>query len=157
MDLEEVSSPVVFGAVSALRHAVPRQGVHGQLVQGPTRRRPPLQTGHRRVLPRRLRRMRAGTRCPPAVPKAGYPGVRRRGREGADELAPRLPANLLVFLDVDVDGEYGHRFGHDEGEGAEVERPAVGVSVLPVVVAFITGVSRIAGDVDDDADYVAQT
>ncbi len=156
MDLEELSR-LVFGAVRVLRHTVPRQGVHGQLVQGPTGRWRPLQAAHRRVLPRCLCGMRAGVRRPPAVAEARYPRVRRRGGERAYELAPRPPANFLVFLNVDVDGEDSHSFGHNEGEGAKVERPAVGVGVLLVVVAFVAGVSGIAGDVDDDADYVAQT
>lgn len=157
MDLQELSRHLVLGAVRVLRHTVPRQGVHGQLVQGPAGRWRPLQTGNGRVLPRRFRGMRAGAWRPPAVAEARYPRVRGRGREWADEFAPRLPADLLVFLDVDVDGEDGHCFSHDEGEGAKIERPAVRVSVFPVIVAFVTGVSRIAGDVDDDADYVAQT
>lgn len=47
MDLEELSGRLMFGAVRVLRHAVPRQGVHGQLVQGPAGRWRPLQTDHR--------------------------------------------------------------------------------------------------------------
>lgn len=74
-----------------------------------------------------------------------------------DELAPRLPTNFLVFLDVYVDGEDGHRLGHDEGKGAEVERPAVGVGVLLVVVTLVVRVSCIARDVHNDANDVAQT
>lgn len=157
MDLEELSTRLVFWAVRVVRHTVPRQRVHGQLVQGPTGRWPPLQTGPGRVLPRGLRRMRAGVWCPPAITEAGYPWVRGRGRERTDELAPRPPANFLVPLNVDVDDEDCHSFGNDEGQGAKVERPAVRVSVLLVIVAFITGVSRIAGDVDNYAYYVAQT
>lgn len=156
MDLEELSSCLVFGAVRVLRHTVPCQGVHRQLVQGPAGRGHPLQTDHGRVLPGCLCRVGAGVGRPPAVAETRYPWVRRRWRERADELPPRPPANFFVLLNVDVDGEDGHSFSHDEGEGAEVERPAVGVSVLLVIIAFITGVACIAGDVDDDANYVAQ-
>lgn len=60
MDLEEFSSCLVFGTVRILRHAVPRQGVHGQLIQGPAGRGRPLQADHRRIFPRRFRGMRAG-------------------------------------------------------------------------------------------------
>ena len=157
MDLEELSGCLMFGAVRILCHAVPRQGIHGQLIQGPTGRLHTFQTNHRRVLPWRLCRMRAGMRCPPAVTEARYPWVRGGGGEWADELAPRPPADFLVSLNVDVDGEDSHSFGHNEWEGTEVEWPAVGVSVLLVIVAFIIGVSCVARDVDDDADDVAQT
>ena len=101
--------------------------------------------------------MGTGIRCPPAVAEAWYPRVWGRRRKGTDELTPRPPADLLVFLNVDVDGEDSHSFSDDEREGAKVERPAVGVGILLVVVSFITGVSCIAGDVDNDANYVAQT
>lgn len=157
MDLEELSSSLMFRAVRVLCHAVSCQGVHGQLIQGPTGRCRPLQTNNGRVLPGSLRRMRAGVRRPPAVAKARNPWVRRRGGEWTDKLTPRLPANFLVFLDVDVDGEDGHSFGYNEGEGAKVEGPAVGVSVLLVIITFVTGISCIAWDVDDDANDVAQT
>lgn len=157
MDLEELSTRLMFGAVRVLRHTVPGQGVHGQLIQGPTGRCCPLQADHWRVLPRCLRRVRASVRCPSAIAEARYPRVRWRRRERSDELAPRPPPNFLVFLNVDVNGKDGHSFGHDEREGAKVERPAIGVSVFLVIVAFVTRVSCVAGDVDDDANYVAQT
>lgn len=101
--------------------------------------------------------MGAGVWRPSAVAETGYPRVRRGGGERADELAPGLPADFLVSLNVYVDGEDGHRLSHNEGEGAEVERPAVGVGVLFVVVAFVVGVSCVAGDVNNDANDVAQT
>lgn len=157
MHLQELSGRLVFGAVRVLCHTVSCQGIHGQLIQGPTGRWRPLQTNHRGVFPRCFSRMGAGVWCPPAVAKTWYPGVRGRGREWTDELTPRPPTDLLVFLNVDVDGKDGHSFSHNEWQGTKVERPAVGVSVLLVVVAFIVGVSGIAGDVDDDANYVAQT
>lgn len=65
-------------------------------------------------------------------------------------------ARLFVFLDVEVDREDAHRLGHDEGERAKVEGPAVVVLVLPVLVLLVTGISGVAGNVDDDADDVAQ-
>lgn len=157
MDLEELGSCLVFGAVSVVRHAVPGQGVHGQLIQGSAGRWHSFQVGHRRVLPRRLCRMGTGLRCPLAVAEAGYSGVRGRGREGADEFSPRSPANLLVFLDVDVDGDDGDCFGHDEGQGAKVEGPSVGVGVLLVIITFVVGIPCVAGYVNDDANYVAKT
>lgn len=63
---------------------------------------------------------------------------------------------LFVFLDIHVDCENTHGFSHDEGERAEVERPAVAVVVLLVLVFLVTGIAGVAGDVDDDADDVAQ-
>lgn len=157
MDLQELGSCLVLRAVRVLCHAVPRQGVHGQLIQGPTGGRRPLQASHRRVLPRRLSGVRTGVGRSSPIAKAGYPGVGRGGGQRADELAPGSPADLFVPLNVDVDGKYGHCLSHNERQGTEVEGPAVGVGVLLVVVTLVVGVAGIAGDVDDDADDVAQT
>lgn len=157
MDLEELSAALVLWAVRVLRHTVSRQGVHGQLVQRAAGGRRPFQATNRRVLPGGLRGVRAGMRRPSAVAEAWYPRVRGRGRERTDELPSRLPADFLVLLDVDVDDEDGHSLGHNEGEGAKVERPSIGVSVLLVIVTFVVWVSSIAGDVNDDANYVAKT
>lgn len=65
-------------------------------------------------------------------------------------------ACLFVFLNVYVNCENTHGFSYDEGECAKVEGPAVVVLVLPVLVLLVTGISRIAGDVNNDADDVAQ-
>lgn len=65
-------------------------------------------------------------------------------------------ACLFVFLNVYVDRENAHGLSYDEGERAKVEGPAVVVLVLPVLVLLVAGISRIAGDVDNDADDVAQ-
>lgn len=65
-------------------------------------------------------------------------------------------ARLFVFLNVYVDCEDAHGFSDDEGQRAKVEGPAVVVLVLPVLVLLVAGISCIAGDVDDDADDVAQ-
>lgn len=67
-----------------------------------------------------------------------------------------MEAHLLVFLYIYVDRENAHRFGHDEGERAEIEGPAVVVLVLPVFVLLVTGIPGVAGNVDNNADDVAQ-
>lgn len=67
-----------------------------------------------------------------------------------------MKSRLFVLLNVNVDGEDADGLGHDEGESAEIEGPAVIVLVLPVLVFLVAGVSCVAGDEDDDADYVAQ-
>lgn len=67
-----------------------------------------------------------------------------------------MKSRLFVFLNVNVDGEDADGLGHDEGEGAEIEGPAVIVLALPVLVFLVAGISCVAGDEDDDADDVAQ-
>lgn len=70
---------------------------------------------------------------------------------------PAPVARLFVFLDVEVDCEDSHRLGHNEGKRAEVEGPAIVVLVLAVLVLLVAGITRVAGDVDNDSDDVAQT
>lgn len=92
---------------------------------------------------------------PPAV------AVARDARVGRgcalDEVVSSPVSRLFVFLDVKVDGEDTHRLGNDEGERAEVEGPAVVVLVLALLVLLVAGIARVAGDVDNDSDDVAQT
>lgn len=111
----------------------------------------------RRGLAGRLGGVRAGARVSPAIAETGHARVRRRGRRGLDEFPVRLDAHLFAFLDVDADGEDGDGFSHDERQGTKVERPAVVVVALLVFVALVTGVAGVTGDVNNDADDVAQT
>lgn len=154
MDLQEFRAALMFWAVSVFSHTVPCQSIHGQLIQVPTGRRGPLHTSNRGVLPRGLSGVRACTGRPPAVAKARYSWVWWRGGEWADELAPRLPADLLVLLNVDVDDKYGDCFSHNKRQGAKVEGPTIRVSVLLVIISFVTRVPSIAWDVDNDPDDV---
>lgn len=71
--------------------------------------------------------------------------------------APRAETQLLVALNVDVDGQHGHGLGQDEGERTEVEGPAVVILALLVFFTLVAGVAGVAGYVDDDADDVAET
>lgn len=157
MNLQEFSVALMLWAVCIFSNTVPRQGIHGQLIQGPTGRRCPLHTPYRWVLPRGLCWVWTGAWRPPAVAEAGYSRVWRGGGEWADKLAPGLPADLLVLLDVDVNYKNGNSFSHNKGESAKVEGPTIGVGVFLVIVSFVTGVPGIAWDVDNDADDVAQT
>ena len=63
---------------------------------------------------------------------------------------------VLVLFDVQMHGEHAHQLGGDEGESPRVEGPAVAVVALALLILPVTGVARIAGDEDDDADDVAQ-
>lgn len=144
MNLQEFGTSLMLRAVCVLSYTVPCEGIHGQLIQGPAGRRCPLHATCRRVLPRGLRRVRTGARIPPTVAEAGYSRVWRRGGQRADKFAPRLPADLLVLLDVDVDDKDGDSFSHNKGEGVEVEGPAIGVGVLLVIVSLVTWIPSVA-------------
>lgn len=63
--------------------------------------------------------------------------------------------HLFVLLDVNVDRQNAHGFGHNERESPEVEGPAVVILVLLVLVFLVTGISSITGDVNNDTDDVA--
>lgn len=78
-----------------------------------------------------------------------------RGR-AFDEIMPAPVARFFVFLNVEVNCEDSYRLGHNEGKSTEVEGPAVVVLVLAVLVFLVAGIARVAGDVDDDSDDVAQ-
>lgn len=82
--------------------------------------------------------------------------IRRRAGGRFDEVAPDSAACLFVFLDVYVDGEDPHGFCHYEGEGSKVEGPAVVVLVLLVLIFLVAGITGVAGDVNNDADDIAQ-
>lgn len=107
-------------------------------------------------LPRRrcFRGARAGPRPSSTVPVAWHPGVWRRG--GLKKFPPQLKPDLFVPFNVNVYSQYSYSLGHDEGQGPEIKRPAVVVVVLFVLVFLVAGVPCIAGDVDDDANYVAE-
>lgn len=78
---------------------------------------------------RRVRGAGRGARAAPvAVAVAGDP---RDGR--ALEVVggrARPYSELAVPVNEHVHGQHTHHLGHDEGEGAKVEGPAVGVAVL---------------------------
>lgn len=59
-----------------------------------------------------------------------------------------------MAVDEHVHGQNAHHLSHDEGEGPEVEGPAVRVAVL-LWVAFWR-IPRIGWYVHDDPDDVAQ-
>lgn len=62
---------------------------------------------------------------------------------------------LFVPIDEHVHGQHPDHLGDDEGQGPEVEGPAVGIAVLLGVA--LGGVSGVGGDVHDNANDVAQT
>lgn len=68
-----------------------------------------------------------------------------------DQLGAGLGAQLPVLFDEHVHGEHTHHLGHDEGQGAEIERPAVRVALLRVALARV---ARVGGYVHDDSDDV---
>lgn len=133
---------------------LPGQRVHGQLAHGDG---PGDLQPHRRRIPGRrgLRGPGAGPRAPAPVPVARHPGVGRRGG-GLEELTSGLKPQLLVLLNVNVYRQDAHGLGHNERQGSEVKRPAIVVMVFFVFVALVTGVARVAGNVDDDADDITE-
>lgn len=159
---------VVFRAVGAVRArlegVLTGQRVHGDVPQGRRAARAsaapsaaaPAPTPHRRLVRGGLGGVGALARRPPAVAEAGDAGVGRGGGGRAHEGVAGVQADhLLVLLDVDVDGQHGHHLGHDEGQRAEVEGPAVVVLALLVLALLVAGVARVARDVDDNPDDVA--
>ena len=77
-------------------------------------------------------------------------------RGALEEVGARAAAQLLVLLDVDVDGEDAHHLGQDEGQAAKVEGPAVGVVPLLVLVFLGGDVAQCCRDVHDHSDDVAE-
>ena len=53
---------------------------------------------------------------------------------GLEEVGTRATAQLLVLLNIDVHGENAHHLSQDEGQAAKVERPAVRVVPLLILV-----------------------
>lgn len=86
---------------------------------------------------------------PPAEP---VPVGRQAAGRLLQQLRVRPGAQLLVLLYVDVHGHHAHDLRDDEGEGPEVERPAVRVALLGVALPGVPGVGRY---VNDDANDVA--
>lgn len=78
-------------------------------------------------------------------------------RGALENVGARAAAQLLVLLDVDVDGQHPHHLGHDEGQSSEVKGPTVGVLPLLVLVLLRRDVAQCRRDVDDHADDVTQT
>lgn len=58
-------------------------------------------------------------------------------RGAFEEVGARAAAQLLVLLNVDVDGEDSNHLGQDEGQAAEVEGPTIGV--VPLLVLILLG------------------
>lgn len=56
------------------------------------------------------------------------------------QLRAGLGSQLAVLLDEHVNGQDTHHFCHDEGEGAKVEGPAIGVGLFAVTLAWVTRV-----------------
>lgn len=63
--------------------------------------------------------------------------------------------HLFVPLNVDVDCKHADGFGHDEGQCARIEGPAVAVLTFLVFSFLVAGVTDVARDVHDDAYDVA--
>lgn len=59
-----------------------------------------------------------------------------------------------MLLNVDVHGHDSHDFCDDEGEGAKIKGPAIGVAFFGVP---LSGVSSVGGDINNDADDVAES
>ena len=78
-------------------------------------------------------------------------------RGALEDVGARATAQLLVLLDVDVDGQHPHHLGHDEGQASEVEGPTVGVLPLLVLVLLRRDVAQCSRDVHDHTNDVAQT
>lgn len=110
---------------------IPGQGVHGDVCRSGARV-PALAHG-RSVTRGGLTGAAAGT---PAETVA-VAGDATEGRF-FDQLGAGLGTQLPVFLDEHVHGEHAHHLGHYEGQGAEVERPAVRVALLRVALARVT-------------------
>lgn len=62
-----------------------------------------------------------------------------------------------MLFNVDVHSEDSNRLRDDERESSKVERPAVIVLALLVLIALVAGITSVAGDVNDDPNNVAQT
>lgn len=77
-------------------------------------------------------------------------------RSALEEVGTGTTSQLLVLLNVDVDGEDADHLSEDEGQAAEVERPAVRVMPLFILVLLGGDVAQRCGDVDDHSDDVAK-
>lgn len=53
-------------------------------------------------------------------------------RGAFEDVGAGAAAELLVFLDVDVDSQHPHHLSHDEGQTSEVKGPPVGI--LPFLI-----------------------
>lgn len=91
-----------------------------------------------------------------AGPPAEAVPIGRQAGEGRllQQLRVGLGADLAVLLDVHVHGDHPHHLGDDEGQGSEVEGPAVGVALLGVA---LPRVPRVGRDVDNNPNDVAET
>lgn len=154
MDLQKVVIPL--GVVGGGGRAGGLEGVPGQRVHGDLggRERTEALEAHRRGVAGMRRVCGAGGGAWAAPVSVTITGDSRYRR--ALEVVGRTRPNSKLSMAVDehVHGQDAHHLGHDERQGTEVERPAVGVAVL-LRVAF-GGVPRVGWYVHDDPDDVAQ-
>lgn len=143
-----------IGAVSARFQRVSAQGVHVDLTQrhGAHHLYP-----NWRSLTGRFWRARAGAWLSPPEAETGHARVWWGGWGRLDKLSSCLAAHLFVLFNVDVHSEDSNRLRDDERESSKVERPAVIVLALLVLIALVAGITSVAGDVNDDPNNVAQT
>lgn len=79
------------------------------------------------------------------------------GRGGRGSKLKVLEMNLFVLFTVDVNCQHTDGLSHYEGEYTWVERPSVAVYIFFIFSFLVTRVSGITGDVNDDADDIAET
>ncbi len=152
VDLQEVVVPLrgVIGGCRGARLAL-GQRVHRQLGGG---QRPEGLQPHRWCLAGVRGICGAGRRAWAASITVAVAGDARDGRT-LEVVGGSCPhAQLPMAVDEHVHGQHAHHFGHDEGEGAEVEGPAVGVAVLLGVT--LGRVPSVGWYVDNDSYDVAQ-
>lgn len=146
VSLQKLPLRVEQGTHCSLRR-IPGKGVHRDVCRRGARV-PALAHG-RGITGGRLAGATAGA---PAEP-VSVAGDATEGRL-LDQLGAGLGAQFPVLFDEHVHGEHAHHLGHDEGQSAEIERPAVRVALLRVA---LSGVTRIGRYVHDDSDDVTQT
>lgn len=79
----------------------------------------------------------AGTGSPPEPVPVG----RKAGKcRFLQELRVRFGTQLLMFFNIDVHSHHAHDFCDDEREGAEIEGPAIGVTLLRVTLPWVSSI-----------------
>lgn len=105
----------------------------------------------------RTRRV-GGTGAGAGAPPETVAGQTQHGVRGAlEEVSARAAAELFVLFDVDVNGKDSNHLSQDEGQTAEVERPAVRVVPFFILVFLWGDVAEGCRDVDNHTDDVAET
>lgn len=91
------------------------------------------------------------------APSEAVAGQTQHGVSGAlEEVSARAATQLFVLFNVDVDSKDPHHFSQDEGQTTEVERPAVGVMPLFILVFFGGDITESCRDVDNHPNDVAE-